>query len=398
MRILHTSDWHLGISLGTVSLLEHQADYVDWLVDTVRRERIDLVVIAGDLFDRAIAPKEAVVLFKEALDRLLNTGARVAAITGNHDGADRVANYGGLLDGSGVLIRGGYQAIGEVTTLHFADGPLDLVMLPYLDPQADPDVAADGNDDDSTEARSGELDARVERLLAATHESVLHTAIAAAAGNLRSTRSVAVSHAFVAGGSTTDSERRLTVGGTGTVDVSLYDPFTYTALGHLHRPQAVGDAGRVRYSGTPMSYSFSEEHPKSVTVVNMGADGSFALEHLDVPVGRAVLTVEGTMDDLLKRKPSVAEREAFVRAIITDRAVVLDAKKRLSTVYPNVLEVELQPEGVPQRVDISRAQTGSVSAIDSTEAFWQAVIGQSPNEAERSLLQRAVASAEEVSA
>ncbi len=398
MRILHTSDWHLGISLGTVSLLEHQADYVDWLVDTVRRERIDLVVIAGDLFDRAIAPKEAVVLFKEALDRLLNTGARVAAITGNHDGADRVANYGGLLDGSGVLIRGGYQAIGEVTTLHFDDGPLDLVMLPYLDPQADPDVAADGNDDDSTEARSGELDARVERLLAATHESVLRTAIAAAAGNLRSTRSVAVSHAFVAGGSTTDSERRLTVGGTGTVDVSLYDPFTYTALGHLHRPQAVGDAGRVRYSGTPMSYSFSEEHPKSVTVVNMGADGSFTLEHLDVPVGRAVLTVEGTMDDLLKRKPSVAEREAFVRAIITDRAVVLDAKKRLSTVYPNVLEVELQPEGVPQRVDISRAQTGSVSAIDSTEAFWQAVIGQSPNEAERSLLQRAVASAEEVSA
>ena len=398
MRILHTSDWHLGISLGTVSLLEHQADYVDWLVDTVRREHIDLVVIAGDLFDRAIAPKEAVVLFKEALDRLLNTGARVAAITGNHDGADRVANYGGLLDGSGVLIRGGYQAIGEVTTLHFADGPLDLVMLPYLDPQADPDVAADGNDDDSTEARSGELDARVERLLAATHESVLRTAIAAAAGNLRSTRSVAVSHAFVAGGSTTDSERRLTVGGTGTVDVSLYDPFTYTALGHLHRPQAVGDAGRVRYSGTPMSYSFSEEHPKSVTVVNMGADGSFTLEHLDVPVGRAVLTVEGTMDDLLKRKPSVAEREAFVRAIITDRAVVLDAKKRLSTVYPNVLEVELQPEGVPQRVDISRAQTGSVSAIESTEAFWQAVIGQSPNEAERSLLQRAVASAEEVSA
>ena len=398
MRILHTSDWHLGISLGTVSLLEHQADYVDWLVDTVRRERIDLVVIAGDLFDRAIAPKEAVVLFKEALDRLLNTGARVAAITGNHDGADRVANYGGLLDGSGVLIRGGYQAIGEVTTLHFADGPLDLVMLPYLDPQADPDVAADGNDDDSTEARSGELDARVERLLAATHESVLRTAIAAAAGNLRSTRSVAVSHAFVAGGSTTDSERRLTVGGTGTVDVSLYDPFTYTALGHLHRPQAVGDAGRVRYSGTPMSYSFSEEHPKSVTVVNMGADGSFALEHLDVPVGRAVLTVEGTMDDLLKRKPPIVEREAFVRAIITDRAVVLDAKKRLSTVYPNVLEVELQPEGVPQRVDISRAQTGSVSAIDSTEAFWQAVIGQSPNEAERSLLQRAVASAEEVSA
>lgn len=398
MRILHTSDWHLGISLGTASLLDAQGEYVDWLVNTVRRERIDLVVIAGDLFDRAIAPKEAVVLFKEALGRLLDTGARVAAITGNHDGADRVANYGGLLDGSGVLIRGGYEALGEVTTLEFADGPLDLVMLPYLDPQADPDVAADGNDDVSTEARSGTLDARVERLLAATHESVLRTAIAAAAGDLRSGRSVAVSHAFVAGGSTTDSERRLTVGGTGTVDVSLYDPFTYTALGHLHRPQAVGDAGRVRYSGTPMSYSFSEEHPKSVTVVNMGTDGSFTLEHLDVPAGRAVLTVEGTMDDLLKRKPSAAEREAFVRAIITDRAVVLDAKKRLATVYPNVLEVELQPEGVPQRVDLSRAQTGSVSAIDSTEAFWQAVIGESPNDAERSLLQRAVANAEGVSA
>ena len=393
MRILHTSDWHLGVSLGTVSLLDHQAEFVDWLVDVVQRERIDLVVVAGDLFDRAIAPKEAVALFRETLGRLRATGAQVAAITGNHDGADRVANYGGLLDGSGVFIRGGYPSHGEVITLEAADGPLDLVLLPYLDPQASPDVAAGGNEDvDGTT-----LDERFERLLAATHESVLRAAINGAAANLRSRRSIAVSHAFVAGGSTTDSERRLTVGGTGTVDVSLYAPFTYTALGHLHRPQSVGAGDTVRYSGTPLAYSFSEEHAKSITVVDLAPDGSFSLEHVRIPVGRAVLTVTGTIESLLRETPSREARESFVRAVLTDRAVVLDPKRRLAEVYPYVLDVELEPDGVPLRVEIERERARSVSAIESTEAFWKAVHGTEPSDDERVLLTQAVANAEGVS-
>lgn len=404
MRILHTSDWHLGVSLGTVSLLDDQAVFVDWLVEVVRSERIDLVVVAGDLFDRAIAPKEAVALFRETLGRLRATGAQVAAITGNHDGADRVANYGGLLDGSGVFIRGGYPSDGEVITLEAADGPLDLVLLPYLDPQASPDVAAGGNevgDTSSESSASGEsdsLDARFERLIAATHESVLRTAINGAAANLRSRRSIAVSHAFVAGGSTTDSERRLTVGGTGTVDVSLYSPFTYTALGHLHRPQSVGTGNSVRYSGTPIAYSFSEDHPKSITMVDLAADGSFSLEHVRIPVGRAVLTVTGTIESLLRDTPTREARESFVRAVLTDREVVLDPKRRLAEVYPYVLEVELEPDGVPLRVEIARERARSVSAIESTQAFWRAVHDAEPGDDERALLTRAVASAEEVSA
>lgn len=152
MRILHTSDWHFGRAFGGVSLAGDQAAFVDWLVDVCRDERVELVVVAGDVFDRAIAPTDAVALFRDALRRLRDTGALVAVITGNHDGADRVASYGGLLDLSGVFVRGGYLALGEVITLPAADGPLDLVMLPFLDPQAAPHTLPTGDDtDDATD-------------------------------------------------------------------------------------------------------------------------------------------------------------------------------------------------------------------------------------------------------
>ncbi|MFM7687522.1 MAG: exonuclease SbcCD subunit D, partial [Actinomycetota bacterium] len=139
MRILHTSDWHLGRDFGSVSLHDDQKAFLDWLVEQVVELKVELVVIAGDLFDRAYAPADAIRLFRDALHKLLDTKVKVAAITGNHDAHDRVANYGGLLDLSGLYLRGGYQAIGEVIALDFADGPLDLVLLPFLDPQGAPD-------------------------------------------------------------------------------------------------------------------------------------------------------------------------------------------------------------------------------------------------------------------
>jgi DNA repair protein SbcD/Mre11 len=385
MRILHTSDWHLGRNFGPVSLLADQADFVDWMVGVCATEQVDLVVVAGDVYDRAIPPTEAVVLFREALVRLQAAGHVVAVITGNHDGADRVAAYDELMDASRVYIRGGYSKVGEVVPLEFADGPLDLVMLPFLDPQAAPDSLAAAPGDDSDDA--------YERRLRRTHQSVLAAAVEAAAPQRRGVRSLAVSHAFVVGGETSESERQLSVGGSGTVDMAVFSSFSYAALGHLHRPQQL--APTVRYSGTPLAYSFSEAHQKSVTLVDLAADGACTVREVKVPVGRAVLTVEGQIDELLRHEPTAAQRESLVRAVITDGGVVLDAKPRLSQVYPHVVEIVLRPPmaagGVGGGAAVDRRV---VSATEAADSFWVASTGTPPTPEQAELLHTAITVAE----
>jgi exonuclease SbcD len=389
MRILHTSDWHLGRSVGPVSLSGDQEAFVDWLVGVVAAESVDLVVIAGDIYDRSIPPTESVVLFREALQRLRATGARVAAITGNHDGADRVDTYHDLLDGSGVLLRGGYSAVGEVLTLDFADGPLDLVLLPFLDPQAAPDRLPTDAPDPSDDSFA--------RRIKRTHQSVLAAAVEAVQPSLGAPRSLAVSHAFVAGAVESESERQLTIGGTAAVDAAVFEPFSYTALGHLHRPQDVAGKSTLRYSGTPLAYSFSEEHAKSVTVVDMAPDGACTIEHVAVPVGRAVLTIEGTLDTLLQARPTAAAAQSLVRAIITDPGVVLDAKQKLSAVYPHVVEIVLKPtnaDGTPVVDTGAVVDRRTQTPADIAEAFWQASVGAQPAANERTLLHLAIEHAE----
>lgn len=389
MRILHTSDWHLGRSFGPLSLHDDQQAFIDWLVQLCAEERIELVVVAGDIYDRSIPPTEAVVMFRSALVRLQAAGHTLAVITGNHDGADRVAAYDELMDASNVYVRGGYAKIGEVIHLSFDDGPLDLVMLPFLDPQAAPDSmeapaseAGDADDDDAF-AR------RVRR----THHSVLEAAVAAARPNVQAPRTLAVSHAFVAGGLASDSERQLTVGGTSTVDVAVFDGFSYTALGHLHRPQQVRPM--VRYSGTPLAYSFSEEHGKSVTIIDMDEHGVCAITEVPVPVGRPVRTIRGTLDELLAARPTATAAHSITRAILTDAGVVHDAKQRLSAVYPYVVEIVLDsPIAEGEGLTGSLANQRTMSPVEVADAFWNESVGEPPTESQASLLHTALVDAE----
>lgn len=389
MRLLHTSDWHLGRSFGPVALADQQEAFADWLVVQCRELRAELVVVAGDVFDRAVPPVEALTLFRETLGRLLDTGAVVAVITGNHDGPDRVALYGSLLDGRGLFVRGGYGSIGEVLPLSCTDGPLDLVLLPFLDPQAAPDHLPDADTDRVDDA--GEGADLLARRLRRTHQSVLAAAVAAARPALSAPRSVAVAHAFVAGAAVSDSERLLTVGGTGTVGADLFSGFSYTALGHLHRPQAVGGRPTVRYSGTPLAYSFSEVDPKSITLVELAPDGSAAVTEVPIPVGRPVRTVVGTLADLLAQP---ADTRSFVRAILTDPGVVLDAKQRLSVVYPHVVEIVPRPtvESGSVVTPPVRAAAAHTDPAEAVVAFWRAATGAPPSPAEQALLFDAIAS------
>jgi exonuclease SbcD len=391
MRILHTSDWHLGRSFGPLSLHDDQQAFIDWLVQLCAEERIELVVVAGDIYDRSIPPTEAVVMFRDALVRLQAAGHTLAIITGNHDGADRVAAYDELMDASNVYVRGGYSKIGEVIHLSFNDGPLDLVMLPFLDPQAAPDSMAapsgDPADDESVD------DDAFARRVRRTHHSVLEAAIAAARPNVQAPRTLAVSHAFVAGGEASDSERQLTVGGTSTVDVALFDGFSYTALGHLHRPQHVRPT--VRYSGTPLAYSFSEEHGKSVTIVDMDGQGAATITEVPVPVGRPVRTMRGTLDELLAARPTATAAHSITRAILTDAGVVHDAKQRLSAVYPYVVEIVLDsPITEGEGLTGALANQRTMSPVEVADAFWNESVGEPPTESQAALLHTALVDAE----
>jgi len=386
MRILHTSDWHLGRSFGQFSLADDQRAFTDWLVAQCTELQADLVVIAGDVYDRAVAPVEAIAHFRSVLAAILQTGTKLAVITGNHDGADRVAPYDDLLDLSGLYLRGGYGSVGEVVTIEFADGPLDLVLLPYLDPQAAPNGFG-APDDSAAGAATDGVEIAYSRRMARTHESVLRDAVAAAVPQLRSGRSLAVAHAFVAGGEQSESERDLVVGGTAVVASEVFAPFSYTALGHLHRPQQIG-APTIRYSGTPLAYSFSEAHAKSITVVDLAPDGTAEVREIPVPVGRSVRTLTGPIAELLAMPDEPGDRECFVRAILTDPGVVLDAKARLSERWPYVAEIQLLPTGDADATGVARASTQrrSLAPGELIVEFWKAATAEEPSDAERAVL------------
>ena len=400
MRIIHTSDWHLGRQFGPMSLRADQEAFADWLVDLVEDQGAELLVIAGDLYDRAIAPVDAIELFRTTVRRVRSAGAVVAAITGNHDGADRVASYSELLDASGFYLRGGYERVGQVITHEFSDGPLDLALLPFLDPQAAPDGfgvdqrdagtgagdrdPGDGraDEDASDPGHNGEGHSTVdlvEQRRRRTHDSVLDAAAALARESLGAPRSLAVAHAYVTGATPSESERQLVVGGTGEVPSTVFGGFSYTALGHLHRPQTAG-AETVRYSGTPLAYSFSEQHDKSVVVIDMEPDGTATIEQVPVGVGRRVRTVEGAMAHLLGSRDLDDAHDCFVRAVVTDRSTVLDARATLARRFPHIVEVRLMPDGKDPDVGAAPIDVSELPPIEAVRQFWGAAEGSEPPE------------------
>lgn len=384
MRVLHTSDWHLGRSFGTQSLLEDQVRFLGWLCDVVAKHRVEIVVVAGDVFDRAVPPADAVAAWRDHLVALRRLGARVVAIAGNHDHVVRLSAYDGLTDDAGIWVRGGHERAGEIVEIDGSDGSIAVVPVPFLDPLLARTVAGDGG--------TGEADADAAGAPRATHESVLRGALDRARAAVGGRRSIAIAHAWVQGGEQSESERMLSVGGAGQVDVSLFDGFSYVALGHLHRPQVAGGRGTVRYSGSPLPYSFSENHEKQVLLVDLDAEGRVDTRPIPVEVGRAVATIEGTIDDLLEARIHERVKDHWIRARLTDRELVLDARQRLRKRFPHVVEVvqvALQ-EAPGEHLAAGAAFEPTKSPLDVSLDFWRAVTGTSPDDAVRELLRGAL--------
>lgn len=368
MKILHTSDWHLGRSFGSVSLHDVQTAFCEWLLKTAQANEVELLVVAGDLYDRSIPPQESVVLWRETLKAFNQAGIAVVAIAGNHDGADRVAAFDGLTDEARIFVRGGYGRAGEVLTLDFADGPLDIALVPFLDPQLAPpewkDELADAD-------------------LKPTHESVLRMALDRARASSSNSRSLAIVHAFVTGSTPAESERQLTVGGTDQVAAAVLEGFSYVALGHLHTPQKIAALETVRYSGTPIPYSFSETGAKSVVLLDMAVDGSCSFESVPVPVGRGVVTLIGTIDELLSDGAHHEAKELYVKAVLTDGAYVVDAKARLLEKFPYCTDVVMQLSGTSTLIGPNQEIRSGLSPQDAAEKFWEDIVNEPLSELQR---------------
>jgi exonuclease SbcD len=392
MRFLHTSDWHLGRTLHRADLREAQAAFLDHLVDTARSERVDAVLVAGDVYDRAIPPLDAVGLYEDALARLRAAGPRVILISGNHDSARRLGVNSSLIDASGVHLRTRPEALATPVLLGDVHGQVAVYGIPYLEPALGLPGPALGVD-----AAAG----------GRSHASVLREAlglIRADAAARGADRTVVLAHAWVANGrddaeraesarrQASDSERDIAVGGIGFVPAALFDQFSYAALGHLHGRQTLAD--HLRYSGSPLPYSFSErDHVKGSWLVEVGAAGQAAgaasAEWVPAPVCRRLAVLTGRLDDLLTSREHDGRERDFLAVTLTDAVRPEGAMDKLSARFPHILTLEFRPAGLTDDPRGYRERVAGRDDLAVAAEFVSHVRGGIPSAGECDLFEQA---------
>lgn len=341
MRLIHTSDWHLGRTLHGENLLPAQDDFLRWLLDEAVRQQAGAVVVAGDIYDRAVPPVDAVRLLDAALLRFAQARIPVILTSGNHDSAVRLGFGAGLSEAAGIHLRTAVADLARPVLLADEHGPVAVYGVPYLLPDA---VMADLG------------------VPARTHEAVLAEAarrIRADAAARGVGRTVVAAHAFVAGGQPAESERDIRVGGVADVPAGVLAGFSYVALGHLHGAQRAGPppgppgSPLIRYSGSPLAFSFSEkDHVKSVTLVDIDGAGQVSATVLPTPVPRPLREVRGRLDDLLAgagphgADPRLADLAgSWVKVVLTDTVRPAAPMERLREKWPHTLVLDFAPEG-----------------------------------------------------
>ena len=320
MKFLHLADLHLGKRVNGFSMLEDQAHILRQILAILDDEQPDGVLIAGDVYDKSVPPVEAVELLDGFLTELCARGVQVLLISGNHDSPERLAFGGRVMDSCGIHISPVYDGAVAPVTLHDELGPVHVWLLPFVKP---------------AHVRCRFPDADIESYTDAVAEAVAHMDIDTAA------RNVLVTHQFVTGGARSGSEE-LSVGGTDNVDSSVFAPFDYVALGHLHGAQHIGRE-TIRYAGSPLKYSFSEARQhKSVTVVTLGEKGDVQVRTAALTPLRELREIRGSYDELTARSfyEHTTYRSDYLHLILTDEQDVFDAMSRLRTIYPYLMTLD----------------------------------------------------------
>lgn len=319
MKFFHLSDLHLGRRMYEFSLIDDQKFILEELLCLAAEEHPDAVVIAGDIYDRAVPSAEAVELFDRFLCALAKRRIPVLAISGNHDSPERIAFGADLMTPSGVFLSPVYNGYVEPVSLSDSFGAVNFYLLPFIKP---------------ANVRRFYPEEAIESYTDALRCAVEHMNVDPSA------RNVLVTHQFVTGGIRSDSED-VTVGGTDNVDAAVFDGFDYVALGHLHGAQRIGRE-TLRYSGTPLKYSFAEKDQiKSITVVKLGTKGNVSVSSLPLTPRRDMREIRGTYIELtLRDSYAGTDTEDYIHAVLTDENDIPNALARLRSIYPNLMKLD----------------------------------------------------------
>jgi exonuclease SbcD len=380
MRLLHTSDWHLGRSFHGVGMLDAQRAFVDQLVVRVRELSVDVVLIAGDVYDRALPGVDVVNLLDDALVRLTGAGAQVVLTSGNHDSAIRLGFASRLLEKGGVHLRTRLQELDVPVILPLGGAGTDPVLAIYGIPWLEPRLVAEQLGVD-TASHFEVTRAAMERVRADV----------AARAESRTVHSVVLAHTFASGGISSDSERDLSIGGVGAVPLDLFDGFSYTALGHLHGRQSLST--EVRYSGSPLAYSFSEaKHQKGGWLVDVDGSGVTAVEEILWDAPRKLAVLRGTLDGLLEAPEHSWAEQAYCQVTLTDAQRPAQAMERLRARFPDTLVLGFEPEGAPAASGASYSSRLAKAEDDLAVCcgFLEHVRGREPDTAEQAALTEAL--------
>lgn len=365
MKLIHLSDLHLGKRVNEFSMLEDQQYILEEVLRIIDSEKPDGVLIAGDVYDKTVPSAEAVTLLDEFLVQLSKRDTQTFLISGNHDSAERLAFGGRLMEQSGIHIARVYNGVLAPLTLRDEYGPVDLYLLPFLRP------------------------VQVRRFFPESEIATYTEAMAAVLGAAdidKTHRNVLVTHQFVTGAQTCDSEE-LSVGGTDNVDVSVFDDFDYVALGHIHGPQKIGRE-TVRYCGTPLKYSFSEVgHKKSVTVVEFAEKGSVAIRTVPLVPKRDMSELRGAYNELMLRENYEGKpfRNDYLRITLTDEEDIPNAVNNLRTVYPYIMRLDYDNRRTRTESHVDGAeQVERKRPLTLFEEFYESQNGQPMSEEQRS--------------
>lgn len=334
MKIIHTGDWHIGKIVNEFSMIEDQRFYLDRVLELLEKERPDVFIIAGDIYDRSVPPAEAVELLDDVLSKIiLELEIPVLAISGNHDSPERLSFGSRLLTNKGLYIEGMFNKEVKKVTLKDKDGNVNFYLLPYVDPAR----VRLAFKDDTIKTYNDAMKVLVKEI-----ESTMK----------KDERNVLITHGYITFNfedkeskgnlEVSDSERPLSIGGTDLIDAEVLNSFNYVALGHLHGPQKVG-SDKIRYSGSLLKYSVSEwKQQKTIPIIELNKDGEVFVELRRLPVLRELRVIENNLDYIINRENHKGTNlDDYVFINLTDDGEVIDAISKIRAVFPNVMGLKM---------------------------------------------------------
>ena len=362
MRFIHTSDWHLGRLFHGKHLTDDQAYLLAQFCDLVQESKVDAVIIAGDIYDRAVPPTNAVELLDDTLARLLlEAKVPVIMIAGNHDSPERIGFGSQVFAKQGLYVVGNLAVNTRPITLYDAYGGVEFMPFTYAEPAL---VRAVFDEAEVTDANAAM------RFCIGRSQQVLSP----------SSRKVAIAHAFIAGGQVSESERVLSVGGSSFVESTLFAPFHYTALGHLHHAQTAG-ANHIRYSGSLLKYSFDEANQtKGIHIVDMDETGQVSVETIHLTPKHDVKVIAGDFYEILQNRQCYPASQDYISVKLHNREPIIDVFGQLSAIYPNLMQIERPTLMTDGALHSDLIDHRKMSEADLFALFYKQVTGEALTE------------------